>query len=287
MPQHHFEIHMAEKYGIEAAILIDNFIFWTRTNAAAQKNFHEERYWCFGSPEFFQKYFPYMTTRKVKTILQNCVKQGVLVQGNYNKKKYDRTNWYSLSDEVLDELNLDRECSTALINTHRTKIVDASNKNRRPIPNTKPDTKQINTTTTTKDIDKKEEPSSSSVIISKEIDQQLLDARKGLTDERDDEEFLKQCKHHLDESKKNGFNQSRALSGLHKIIRKGFETPEGYIQEKKNTCPFTDDELNLIKNLHHAYKYKQVDAFFPNKEKLELAKQLSKQYAEYLKSLED
>ncbi|MCH9769609.1 MAG: hypothetical protein K0U12_01905 [Gammaproteobacteria bacterium] len=244
MPQHHFEIHMAEKYGIEAAIFIDNFIFWTRTNAAAQKNFHEERYWCFGSPEFFQKYFPYMTIRKVKTILQNCVKEGVLVQGNYNKKKYDRTNWYSLSDEVLAELNLDKECSTTRINTHRTKIVDASNKNRLPIPDTKPDTKQINTTTT-KDIDKKEEPSSSSGIISKEIDQQLLDARKGLTDERDDEEFLKQCKHHLDTSEKAGYCLTRALSGLHKIIRKGFETPPDYKKEQnaKKNGGFSDEVL--------------------------------------------
>lgn len=148
MSQHHFETFIAEKYGIEIAVLIDNFVFWTRTNAAANKNYHEGRYWSYGTPQFFKNYFTYFTERKIKTLLQKCVKNNILITGNFNKKGYDRTNWYALSDQILSELNLDKTCrkpASELIGQKtamdRTKYGDASDKNRRPIPDTKPDTK--------------------------------------------------------------------------------------------------------------------------------------------------
>src|ERR1700690_3809123 len=110
MSDHSFNPFIAKNHGIVESILINSFIFWTKTNSAKEKNFHDGRYWCFGTPEFFSKYHPYLTPRQIKYALSKLIKSGALLKGEYNKKRYDKTNWYSLSDKILIELNLDKSC---------------------------------------------------------------------------------------------------------------------------------------------------------------------------------
>jgi len=156
MSDHSFNPFIAEKYGINEAIFIQNMIFWTRTNSAKDNNHHEERYWCFGTPDYFSKYFPYFKTRLIKDIINSCLKLGLLIKGNFNKKGYDRTNWFSLSDKMLIELNLDRTCLQpwpGLIVRKTSNALDEKRpmdrtENVQPIPDTKPDTKPLKDTTT-------------------------------------------------------------------------------------------------------------------------------------------
>src|SRR5690606_10484008 len=61
-------------------------------------------------PAYFQNYFPYFTQKQIKYLIKQAIEFGLVVKGNFNKKGYDRTNWYSLSDKALLELNLDRTC---------------------------------------------------------------------------------------------------------------------------------------------------------------------------------
>lgn len=87
-------------------------------------------------------------------------------------------------------------------------------------------TESLNTTTTT--------PSSS--IFSESQDKELISLRNKYmpTDDRSNEEFLKQCKHHIDNgSKSHVFAQK--FNGLKKILRGGhFETPIGYKTKKQS-----------------------------------------------------
>jgi len=110
MADHNFNPLLAKKYGINLAIIINTAIFWTRSNAAKEDNFFNERYWFYGTPEYFSKYFPYFTPDQIKYALKKGKQCGVFLKGNFNKKGYDRTGWYSLSDEILKEVNLDRTC---------------------------------------------------------------------------------------------------------------------------------------------------------------------------------
>jgi hypothetical protein len=110
MFDHSFNPFIAKKYGVNEAILINTFIFWTRTNSAKECNFHEGRYWVFGTSAYFAKYYPYFTARQIKYALANLFKSGALLKGRFNKNAYDKTNWYSLSDNLLNELNLDKTC---------------------------------------------------------------------------------------------------------------------------------------------------------------------------------
>ncbi len=110
MSDHSFNPFIAKKHGINEAIIVNSFIFWTRTNSSNDKNLHEDRYWCFGTPEYFSKFFPYFKPRLIKDIIKSCLDKDILIKGNFNKKGYDKTNWYSLSDSILTELNLDKTC---------------------------------------------------------------------------------------------------------------------------------------------------------------------------------
>lgn len=83
----------------------------------------------------------------------------------------------------------------------------------------------IQTTTT--------ESSSSEYFFSKSIDEELLCAREKTNDDRSDEEFLSQCKYHIEQSQKGGYNFQQSLAGLMKIVKRGFEVPEGYKQKSK------------------------------------------------------
>lgn len=125
MSDYKFNPFIAKKYGINEAILIDSFIYWTRTNAAKKKNFHDDRYWFYGTCQSFNNFFIFFTPKQIKYSLLKLIKCGALVKGNYNKNSYDRTNWYSLSDSLLLELNLDKTClnpSTPLAGTDLTNL---------------------------------------------------------------------------------------------------------------------------------------------------------------------
>lgn len=95
-----FDIDLATKYGDREAILLQNFIYWIAKNAANGKNYHDGRYWTYNSVAALGLLFPFWTTSQLRTILGSLIKQGCLIEGNYNEQKYDRTKWYALGDEI-------------------------------------------------------------------------------------------------------------------------------------------------------------------------------------------
>jgi len=92
-------------------------------------------------------------------------------------------------------------------------------------------------------------------IFSKKTDNELLDLRNTHlpNDERTPEEFLKQCKWHID-SQDNKYNKGQRLAGVKKLIANGcFETPATYPKPKKNGTGESDlvvfsNHLSGIKN---------------------------------------
>ncbi len=95
---HHFNIEIAKDYGIIEAILIQNIKFWIETNIANKINIHENNCWTFNSIVAFQKLFPYLTIKQIRYALTKLVKKEILIKGNFNKKKYDRTFWYAFKE---------------------------------------------------------------------------------------------------------------------------------------------------------------------------------------------
>ena len=96
-----FDIDLAQQYGVNEAIMLQNFIYWIAKNAANGKNYHDGRYWTYNSVAALVTLFPFWSYKQVRNILASLIKQGCLVEGNYNEMKYDRTKWYALGDEIV------------------------------------------------------------------------------------------------------------------------------------------------------------------------------------------
>lgn len=81
--------------------MIQNFAFWIEHHAANGKNIHDGKVWTYNSVRAFAEIFPYWTGKQVKRIIDSLVKQDVLITGNFNDTKYDRTTWYAFTDAFI------------------------------------------------------------------------------------------------------------------------------------------------------------------------------------------
>lgn len=95
---HTFDVEVAQKYGIKSAILINNFGYWIKFNEANGVNYFDGRTWTFCSIIALAELFPYMSKREINYEIKKLIDAGILMSGNYNKWKYDRTLWYALTD---------------------------------------------------------------------------------------------------------------------------------------------------------------------------------------------
>jgi DNA-binding HxlR family transcriptional regulator len=103
---HSFNTKIAEKYGIEEAIILENLYFWIKKNKANNKHFYDGFYWTYNSVKAMQDLFPYMSTKTITNTISNLVKTELIQKGNYNTSSYDRTNWFALTnlgESLFDE----------------------------------------------------------------------------------------------------------------------------------------------------------------------------------------
>lgn len=97
---HSFKVEIAEKYGIEKAILLENFYYWVKKNEANKKNIHDGKAYTYNSAEAFEKLFPYMKARKIAQLLREMEKEDkLLISGQFGQ--YNRTKSYTLTDKAL------------------------------------------------------------------------------------------------------------------------------------------------------------------------------------------
>lgn len=102
--EHQFNVQLAQKYGIEEAILIHNLFFWINKNAANEKHLYDGNYWTYNTQKALSDLFPYIHETKIQRSLKKLCESGVIIKGNYNKNKLDRTCWYAFTKEALSIL---------------------------------------------------------------------------------------------------------------------------------------------------------------------------------------
>ena len=152
---HHLNTNIAVDYDVNIALFLDSVKFWTFNNLANKRNVHDGFCWTYNTLEAFQITFPFWTKRQLETIISNAVNAGLIMKGNYNKNRYDRTCWYALTYKAYDyfpELK-----ALAFAETLYSSISPKCEMNFTewgnlflgivtPIPDTKPDTKPYITT---------------------------------------------------------------------------------------------------------------------------------------------
>lgn len=98
---HSFDVDIATRYGLQEAIFIENIRFWVLKNKANKKHFHKGKYWTYNSAKAYAELFPYWSRQQVERIIGKLKEAGVLEVDHFSQNTYDRTNWYTLNEEML------------------------------------------------------------------------------------------------------------------------------------------------------------------------------------------
>lgn len=141
MATHQFDTEIAKQYGISEAILLNHFYFWLCKNRANEKGFNDGLWWTYNSVKAFSEIFPYMTEYQISRALKSLEDKGLLITGNYNKAKYDRTKWYAMTEKAWQLFN---DSISGFQQMETAKTTKPLFENQKPIPDIKPDIKTNN-----------------------------------------------------------------------------------------------------------------------------------------------
>ena len=87
---------LANEHGEETAVILQGLGY----KVAKSKNVKERRRWFYDSLEQLEKRWPYLCDSGIHGIIQRQADKENVLKDGFNKKSYDRTTWYSVSDAI-------------------------------------------------------------------------------------------------------------------------------------------------------------------------------------------
>src|SRR5882762_335751 len=94
-----FNQDAANKYGLKESIFIKHLEYSISHHKKKNTHFYEGRYWAYNSISSLESIYTFWTPRIIKGIIKSLKDQNVIITGNFNKSKYDRTTWFSFTDK--------------------------------------------------------------------------------------------------------------------------------------------------------------------------------------------
>ncbi len=95
---------LASKIGLNEAVIIQQIHYWIMQNKRQKKNYYNNKWWTYNTlEEWRDETFFFWSLSTVKRTFKKLEKEGLLIVGNYNRKAYDRTKWYTIDYEKLEE----------------------------------------------------------------------------------------------------------------------------------------------------------------------------------------
>ena len=92
---------LAREIGLNEAIMLQQIHYWLLKSG----NEFEGAKWFYKTLEEWQTEFPFWSTMTIRRTLGSLEKQKIIKIGNFNKKKFDKTKWYT-----IDYQRVNRRC---------------------------------------------------------------------------------------------------------------------------------------------------------------------------------
>lgn len=113
---------LAREIGLNEAIMLQQMHYWLI------KSSHEFEgvKWFYKTLEDWQTEFPFWSTMTIRRTLTNLEKQKVIRIGNFNKKKFDKTKWYTIEYQcvnrrcVQNEQTMCSSCTDGCVQSEQT-----------------------------------------------------------------------------------------------------------------------------------------------------------------------
>ena len=117
---------LARELGLNEAIMLQQMHYWLI------KSSHEFEgvKWFYKTLEDWQTEFPFWSTMTIRRTLTNLEKQKVIRIGNFNKKKFDKTKWYTIEYQcvnrrcVQSEQTMCSSCTDGCVQSEQTNTRD-------------------------------------------------------------------------------------------------------------------------------------------------------------------
>lgn len=88
---------LAVKIGLNEALVLQQIHYWLLQS----KHKHDGRAWIYNSYEEWQKQFPFWSKNTLWRAIKSLENQGLVLAGNYNIRKTDRTKWYTINYDAV------------------------------------------------------------------------------------------------------------------------------------------------------------------------------------------
>lgn len=113
---------LAKEVGLNESIMLQQMHYWLL------KSTHEfnQEYWFYKTLDEWQLEFPFWSTMTIRRILGNLEKNKLVKVGNFNKKKFDKTKWYTINYErvnrrcVQNEQTYCSDCTDGTVQNEQT-----------------------------------------------------------------------------------------------------------------------------------------------------------------------
>lgn len=91
---------LAVKIGLNNSIVVQQVHYWLRIS----NNIQDGHKWVYKTIDEWLIEFPFWSKSTLERIISKLEEKEILIAGNYNKLKFDRTKWYRINYKELEEL---------------------------------------------------------------------------------------------------------------------------------------------------------------------------------------
>lgn len=96
---------LAERVGLNESIILQQLHYWL-LESSHQRNGDK---WIYNTYDDWKKQFSFWSDKTIRRTITKLKNDGLIITGNYNKKKFDKTNWYRIDYKKLESL-MTRRC---------------------------------------------------------------------------------------------------------------------------------------------------------------------------------
>jgi hypothetical protein len=117
---------LAKEIGLNEAIMLQQMHYWLLKSV----NEFEGVKWFYKTLEEWQTEFPFWSAMTIRRTLGSLEKQKIIKIGNFNKKKFDKTKWYTIDYQrvnrrcVQNEQTMCADCTDGCVQNEQTNTRD-------------------------------------------------------------------------------------------------------------------------------------------------------------------
>jgi hypothetical protein len=100
---------LAVATSLNEAIVLQQVHYWLEMNKQVGKHLHNGRYWTFNTYKRWREQFPFWSVDTIRRTIKSLEERGLLISDTFNRLAIDRTKWYTIDYERLNELVSEQE----------------------------------------------------------------------------------------------------------------------------------------------------------------------------------